>query len=313
MADWTQQIRSIFAAHRRDPAAVHTVGCPIEYQILGGEGKSLLPGDILLQGEDMQLNAMGVPPEFYRGNLNLQVAPMAARLFEQHWQSIVESANLILSWIVARITPELGWKACGVRLEPSKIADNMDQLMLMLQMMQVGKVSDSTVLRKLGLDKTEEARKQMDEAMTTAKLEAEQQQELDTMMAGNTALQQVVDQQRMVMDPMTQQQTGAAPVAGTPGGTVPPAADPVAAIMAKIEQFASPETPVTINDMNAVAEEAAAIFVTLPEIDKRQKLRDVESKNPPMKDLITKKMSEYLKGRDRQAIAQDRQMMMTGS
>ena len=91
-----------------------------------------------------------------------------APLFEQHWQSIVESANLILSWIVARITPELGWKACSVRLEPSKIADNMDQLMLMLQMMQFGKVSDSTVLRKLGLDKTEETRKQMDEAMTTA-------------------------------------------------------------------------------------------------------------------------------------------------
>ena len=319
MSDWNSQIRSMIAAHRRDPASIHTIGYPIKYQVLGAEGKSLLPGEIMIQGEDMQLNAMGIPPEFYRGNLNLQVAPMAARLFEQHWQTIVESANLVLSWVVSKITPELGWKACGVRLEPSKIADNMDQLLLMLQMVQAGAVAQSTVLRKLGLDKTEEARKQMDEAMTMAKLEAEQQQELDKLMAGGSVLQQIVDQQRMAMDPAAQQAMaqgggmGAAPpVAGTPGGAVPPAADPLAAILAKIEQFGSPDTPVSISDMNAVAEEAAAIFATLPEVEKRQKLRDIAAKNPPMKDLITKKMTEYLENRNRQAIAQDRQAMSQG-
>jgi hypothetical protein len=82
--------------------------------------------------------------------------------------------------------------------------------------------------------------------------------------------------------------------------------------MAKIEQFGSPDTPVSINAMNAVAEEAAAIFVTLPEVDKRQKLRDVESRNPPMKSLIARKMTEYLENRNRQAVSQDRQMMTQG-
>ena len=303
MSDWNSQLRGIFARHRKDPASVHTIGFPIEYNVLGGEGKSLVPGEMLIQGEDMQLNAMGIPPQLQRGDLSVQAAPMAARLFESHWQSISDTANLILFWMISNMTPELGWKPCGARLEPSKIADNMDQLMLLLQMVQGGGVAQSTVLRKLGLDKTEETRKQMDEALMAAKLEMEQQQELDKMMMGNTALQQAVDEQRMAMNPELQGQgTGmppsggeaaaGPPVAGTPAGAVPPAADPLAAIMAKIEQFTNPATPTTSQEMIAVAQEAAAIFINMPEIEKRQKLREIESKNKTMKELITSMMTE---------------------
>ena len=298
MTDWNRQLRGIFAQHRKDPASIHTIGFPVEYQILGGEGKSLVPGDMLIQGEDMQLNAMGVPPQFQRGDLTVQAAPMAARLFESFWQPISETSDQILTWMVGNATPELGWKPCGARLERPNIADNMDQLLLLLQMVQTGAVAQSTVLRKLGLDKTEETRKQMDEVLMAAKLESEQQQEIDRMMMGSSALQQAVDQQRMAMDPnavpggltnsTAPQVPGDIGQPGLPG----PAADPTAAIMAKIEQFGNPATPTTAQDMIAIAQEAAATFIALPEIEKRQKLREIEAKNKTMKELITSMMTE---------------------
>ena len=309
MVDWNRQIRNIFTQHRLDPASVHTIGFPIEYQILGGEGKSLVPGELLIQGEDMQLNASGLPSQLYRGDLTVQTASMAARLLESHWQFIPDVMNTILAWKVLQITPELGWKPCGVRIQPSKFADNMEQLMLLLQMVESGAVAQSTVLNKLGLDKSEEARKQVDEAMFEAELEAKQQQEIDKLMAGSSALQQAVDAQRMAMDPAAQQ--GAAPPAGGTSA-VPPAADPVAEIMARIEQFGSPDTPTTSQEMIAVAQEAAAIFINLPEIEKRQKLREIESKNKTMKELITSMMTETREAQNKQFIAQGQQMMQQG-
>ncbi len=315
MSDWNRQIKGIFARHRQDPASVHTIGFPIDYRILGGEGKSLIPGEMMVQGEDMQLNANGIATQLYRTDFTVQTAPTGARMMESHWQFIPATMNTILSWVVQQVTPELGWKPCGVRIEPSKFADNMEQLMLLLQLVQAGGVAQSTVLRKIGLDKSEEARKQRDEALFMAELEAKQQQELDKMVAGSSALQQAVDAQRAA-DPTMQQQAGgggAAPVTGLPDEAVPPAADPLAAIMARIEQFGNPDTPTTSQEMIAVAQEAAAIFVTLPEIEKRQKLREIETKNKTMKELITSMMTETRQTQDKAFIAQGRQMAAQGA
>ncbi len=309
MTDWNRQIKGIFARHRLDPAAVHTIGFPIEYQVLGGEGKSLVPGELLLQGEDMQLNANGIPTQLYRGDLTVQTAPMAGRLLESHWQAIPGTINTILGWVVLQATPELGWKPCGVRIQPSKFADNMEQLMLLLQMVESGAVARSTVLGKLGLDKSEEARKQVDEATFEAELEAKQQQELDKMMAGSTALQQAVDAQRAAMAPAMQQQAGGGGDPNAAGGAVPPAADPLAAIMARIEQFGSPDTPTTAQEMIAVAQEAAAVFINLPEMEKRQKLREIETVNKTMKELITSMMTETRDAQNKRFIAQGQQAM----
>jgi hypothetical protein len=307
--DWNRQLHGIIAAHRRDPAAVHTAGFPVEYQVLGGEGKDLVPGELLVQGEDMQLNAMGIPPEFYRGNLSLQTAPMAARLFEAHWQHVVSAANRMLSWVVGKLTPELGWKACSVRLQPPRIADNMDQLMLMMQLLQTGGVSETTVMRRMGIDKNEEVQKQRDEAAFQAEIQAKQDQEMDKLVSGSTVLQQEVESQRAMQQ---QAQSGGAAPAGGDAPAGPPPADPVGDIMMKIEQFANPSIPTKMTDQLAVAQEAGAVFANLPEIDKRQKLREVDQMSPLMGDLIRKQMSDFHKQQNAQFAAQGQQAMQQG-
>jgi hypothetical protein len=308
MADWNRQMQGVIAAHRRDPASMHTLPFPVQYQIVGGEGKDLVPGELLAHGEDMQLNAMGIPPQFYRGDLTIQTAPMAARLFESHWQHIPSAANSVLRWIVEKITPHLGWKEFGVRLTPPKIADNIDQLMLLLQMMQAGEVTATTILSKLGLDRSEELRRKGDETIQSAKMEAKINPEMDKIVSGNTALQQAVEQQRAMM-------AGGPPNGGTQGGAMPagpPPADPLAQIMARIESFGNPQVPTSPVEMQQVAQEAAAIFAFMPEVEKRGKLREVEQINPVMADLIRKEMDEVHKQKNREFIAQGEAAMQQG-
>jgi hypothetical protein len=321
MSDWNTQVRNIWAEHRKDPASVHTIGFPVEYQILGGEGKSLVPGEILRQAEDMQLNAMGVPPQLYRSDLNVQVAPMAARLFEADWQHIVQVENDILSWLVSKITPELGWKPCGVRMSPSKIADNMDQLMLLLQMWQAQAVSPATILNRLGLSETEEIRKQLEGAATRLRMETEQQKQLDEFSSGVSALQQATDQQRMAADPSMQAQMQGGPAAPqgmpaagpAPGGAMPPAMDPLGSILSKIDMFGSSGAMVRPQDMTALAEEAAAVLIYTPEITRRQALRDIAAKNEQIHDLILARMGKQRGDLRSTAYAQAMTQAQTGA
>jgi hypothetical protein len=166
------------------------------------------------------------------------------------------------------------------------------------------------MLQRVGMNSSEEIRKKLDEAMEQATLEAKQQQDLDRLMAGSTQLQQAVEQQRMAADPAAQAaaQGGAAP-AEAAGAAAPPTADPLAEIMAKIEQFGNPATPITPQDQLAIAQEAASILANMPEVMKRQKLREIEQINPNMKKLITSEMTEFHKMQNQQFIAQGQQAM----
>jgi len=310
MADFNQQMKSIIARRRKDPAAIHTIGCPVEYQVFGAEGKSLVPGELLLQGEDMQLNAMGIYPQFYRGDLSIQTAPMAARLFEAHWQHVGTAGNTVLKWVVEKITPYLGWKEFGVRLTPPKIADNMDQLMLLMQLLQAGEVTAKTIFPKVGLDWTEEQRRKRDSTVYAAKMDVENQSEMDKVVASNDALNQAVMQQQQAMAG-----GGAPPEGGMPplGASGAPAADPLAQVMARIQSFASPATPVPITEYYQIAQEAAALFTALPEVAKRQKLREIDQINKPLADLIRSQMEQVNKQQNREFIAQGQAAMQQGS
>ena len=306
MADFTRQFRSVVARHRKDPASIHVLGQPVEYQTLGAEGKSLVTGELLIQGEDMHLNAMGYPAQFHRGDLELNTAPMAARLIESHHQNIPSAANTFLGWVVKQVTPYLGWKEFGVKLTQPKIADNLDQLMLLLQLRQTGEVSATTLLPKVGLDRAEEQRRMGNEAVQSAKLEVQNQAELDKVVAGNDALNQTVQQQQAMM-------AGAPPEGGMPpvGATGVPAADPLNQIMMRIRSI-SPQTPIPITEIYQIAQEAAAVLVSMPELDKRQKLREIDQLNKPIGDMIRSQMKEVRGQQDSQHISQGRAAMQQG-
>ena len=258
-----------------------------------------------LYGNAMQLNAMGIPPQFHRGNLELQVAPMAARLFEAHWQHIPSAANTFLDWLVHQVTPHLGWKEVGIRLTPPKIADNLDQLMLLMQLHQVGELSATTLHGKVGLERSEEKRRQMDEAIQAAKMDVETQAELDKIMAGNSMLQQTVQQQQAMMA------GGGAPDGGGEMGMSgsAPAADPVSQIMMRIQAFANPAVPKPITEYHQIAQEAAAIFSSLPLTEKRAKLREIDQINKPLADMIRTQMEQVNNERNREFVAQGQAAM----
>lgn len=146
-----QVLRSVERA-KKDPTGWQWLPVPVNYQLLGGEGKQFVTPDLLEQAQADFLNGMGIPVEMYRKTLSAQAAPFAARLFEAGEIHFLHGLQGALTWIVDRISATLNWLPCEVTLTRPTHADDMERRMLMLQMMMQGVAAEQDVLGLFGLD-----------------------------------------------------------------------------------------------------------------------------------------------------------------
>jgi hypothetical protein len=157
-----QVMRSVERA-RKDPTGWQWLPMPVNYQLLGGEGKQFVAPDLLEQAQADFLNGLGVPVEMYRKTLSAQTAPFAARLFEAGEVHFLHGLQGALSWILDRVSAILNWLPCEVTLARPTHADDIERRMLMLQMMMQGVAAEQDVLTLFGLDWKETFKKRQSE------------------------------------------------------------------------------------------------------------------------------------------------------
>ena len=157
-----QVMRSIERA-RKDPTGWQWMPTPVNYQLLGGEGKQFVVPQLLDQAQSDFLNGIGIPVEMYRKNLSAQTAPFAARLFEAGEAHFLHGLQGVLSWIVDRISAILNWLPCEVILTRPTHADDIERRMLMLQLMMQGIAAEQDVMTLFGLDWKETFKKRQSE------------------------------------------------------------------------------------------------------------------------------------------------------
>jgi hypothetical protein len=61
--------------------------------------------------------------------------------------------------------------------------------------------------------------------------------------------------------------------------------------------------------MLSIAQEAAAVLVWAPEIEKRSKLREITQLNPIMGDLVRSQIEEQRNAQDKDSVMQGRQQV----
>lgn len=286
--DFTSQVRSMIRRRTWDPASVQVLPFPVNFQMFGADANQLAPRDLLDQGMETLLNEAGVPVELYRGSLQLQAAPVALRLYESTNHHLVHDANSFLRWLSFQLGQILSWKVVDARLKRVTIADDLEKQMMAAQLMMSQQLSGTTVLRDFGYNWRAEQKQIVNEAQYQQELQARAQEEMQQ--AGFA--QQIARGQ----DPSQ----GGAPAPGGQGAPPAgaPAGDPAAAGMAPagpVSQYLgsmSPSTPVTPEDMQAVAESLATDLLGQPESVKDSELRKLKVANPVLHSLVKTKMDE---------------------
>lgn len=247
MSGFVAAMKAMVERKRRNITDVQIAPYPINYQMLGGEGKNLAPKENIQQAMTDLINALGYPEDMYTGKLTMQTAPVAIRVFEKQFQFMVDGFNDIIDWALNRISRHLHWDDITGSLQSTTLADDIERKALILQAAAAGDISKGTAYRTVAdLDFMDEQKK----------IVTEQSQ-----------IQNI--QQRAMAAQQAQQLNGGpeaedADAAGVPGGSV----------------------GATPGDVRAQAEAYAQQLLSIPESQRRGMLIKIKQSNPTLHDQV---------------------------
>jgi hypothetical protein len=303
--DFRSQVQGMIRRRRRDPASWQVLPFPVQYDMLGGDANQLAPKDLMDQGLETLLNESGTPVELYKGTLQLQAAPVALRLFESTWRSLVQEANSLIQWLLQNISQLMSWEPVDGALTRVTIADDMNKQMAALQLMMGQQVSGHTGLKAIGYDWDTEQRLLSEEAQKQQELQARVQEEMEQ---AGFAAEIAKGMNPMAPPPPDGGQQGAmgapssmagAVAAGGQGGggnpVGPDAQSAMGAGMTPVSAYVGtmgPNTPITPNDLQAAAESLAQQLLGLDEGTKDSQLRELKQFNPTLHALVREKMDD---------------------
>lgn len=142
-------MQAMVARKRKNITDVQIAPYPINYQMLGGEGKQLAPKDVLQQATQEIINALGYPEDLYTGKLSLQAAPVAIRVFEKQFQFLVDGFNGFIDWSLKKIANHLHWDKISGTLQTVTLADDLERKSLILQAAAGGDISKGTAYKSV--------------------------------------------------------------------------------------------------------------------------------------------------------------------
>ena len=165
MRTFVAAMQKMVERKRKNLTDVQIAPYPIGYQMLGGEGKQLVPNEVFKEAQTELLNSLGYPAELYQGTLQLQAAPVALRVFEKHWQFLVDGFNDLINWTIKGVVRHLGWDRISGQLASVTLADDVERKALLLQSAAGQDISKTTAYKVFGINYIKEQKRIAQEQM----------------------------------------------------------------------------------------------------------------------------------------------------
>jgi hypothetical protein len=288
---FNNKVLAMFRAHRRDPTMVHTLPFPVNMQMLGADGKSLSPQELIDSGTDEFLNAQGIPAELYRGSLEWQALPAALRLFERTWISLVSALNREINWVFKRCSDLQNWENLKGRLQPVTLADDLDRKNALLQLSAGQQISRQTAWAPFNLNFREEIKRMFEEQQYTDEQTARFQEEMTKKQQLQSNMQMGAAGQPMGGQPVPGQPPGAGqPPAGQPpaGGEAQAGAAPMPTMPSQMTNTAG----ATVEDMSYQAEQIAYQLLAMPYELRKSEMLKIKRSNETLHSLVVAKLEK---------------------
>lgn len=326
MGGFTGQVNAMLRQRRRDPTMWFTLPFPLRYQALGAEASQMAPYQLMDQALDNLLSSVGVPIQFYKGELTVQAAPAALRLMESHWSHLTHILNSFLQWLCNKISIALSWDEVTARLARPSHADDLNRQLAKLQLMLSQHASQTSGLKSVGLKFEDEQKRLLEEQKYMAEETQKAQEELEASGLGD---QMAMGQTPGMVDPsmagmpgpgaggvVPPAQPGAAGQAAAPqGGAGSPEAaamtpmDPVQAIMAQLP--VGVEQGMTPPELEQLSNSLAQQIYGLPGGYRQSALRQLKQRSPTIHSLVKSLLSQMDASAERRGREMSQQQAIT--
>ncbi len=302
LGDFRSKMLEMIRVHRKNPSDIQVAPFAVQYQILGGEAKQLVPIETIDATIRDLLSSMCVPIEFSEMSMaNTGGPPIGLRRFEKVWGTHVSALDEWLQWFCDIRTDLLRKQKITCRLVKSSIYEDDMSREYKVKLAMGGEISKDTGLRALGIDYSVEQLKIMDEANRQLELDQQNQEELgkaDELKAAMTVPQPgLTELQNMEMAA----QGGAPAQGGSPGMPPVPGGSPAGA-----PGGASAD----LEGLWAQAEQTAEQIRTAPPEQRRSMLINLSKTNPPLHAFVKKIIDTTEQQAAQQGVAASRQGQM---
>jgi hypothetical protein len=151
IAMWKKNMGDMIKKFRDNKDSMFAVPMATSYQEVNGNGKNFTPKDLLAWQTDALLNGLGYPAELFRGTLAYQQIPPALRLFERAYHHIPHNFNKFLKWVNKRVAAFLRINEFDVHLAPPRIADSVERMNYVMQLVSGGEAPREAIYELLSL------------------------------------------------------------------------------------------------------------------------------------------------------------------
>lgn len=169
MRNFVANMQQNLIQHKQDQNHIAIAPVPIGYQAISGEGKTLLVSQEIAQAEESILLSMGVSRELLSGTSNWTSSTVGLRMLENTLSSYVTQVTEVVNWVISRTCRYLGADVCKVSLSPFRLSDDDNLRQILLNLVQNGGASLSTLYESMGMNYTDELRKIREDAVAQAR------------------------------------------------------------------------------------------------------------------------------------------------
>lgn len=166
---WTGQMEETIKKWRRDPNYIAVFPIPIGYQELGGNARGLMTTPEMKFLEETIINSLGVPIEFIKGGTSWTGSSISLRIVENMFLTyrnlLIEFLN---GFLIPKLVHHLNYPEVKVKFKDFKMSDDTQAKQLVIQLAEMGKISDQKLLDAFGWD-PEEIKKEIEESLEASR------------------------------------------------------------------------------------------------------------------------------------------------
>lgn len=129
---------------------------PVGFQSIGGDGKALMLSQEIGVWSEQILAGMGVCREMIYGGLSFSGSNVSLRMMEVSFLNYRNQLMKLVDWVTHKLHLYLDWDEPRTRLKDFKMADDLQRKMYVMQLNQMQKVSDTTLLSESDFDRVKE-------------------------------------------------------------------------------------------------------------------------------------------------------------
>jgi hypothetical protein len=147
LLEWRDHIRREIARQRMDPSYYGILPFPLGHQTVGVEnGRSLLLMPEIEKMTEQVIIGMGFTPDLMFGAGSYAGNNVSMRILENKFMNVVLQQKRLLEWVMARTARRLQWEVPRATFKPFRMADDLQRQAYFLNLAQLNKISDTTLL-----------------------------------------------------------------------------------------------------------------------------------------------------------------------